>query len=108
MIDQDQEANEMLWYCKYKWHQNTTVDALRSRILEQDAAGTNKPDRIRGWYDLAGGGAGFMLIETDDPGELTNMLQPYMDLLSWDVHAVTEQQSYEGIIETFRERAPAS
>jgi hypothetical protein len=36
------------------------------------------------------------------------MLQPYMDLLSWDVHAVTEQQSYEGIIETFRERETAS
>ena len=44
----------MLWYCKYKWHPNTTVEALRKRILEQDAAGTNQPKRIRGWYDLAG------------------------------------------------------
>ena len=95
----------MLWYCKYKWHPNTTVEALRKRILEQNAAGTNQPKRIRGWYDLAGGGAGFMLIETDDPRELTNMLQPYMDLLSWDVHAVTEQPSYDSVIESFRQKA---
>jgi hypothetical protein len=97
----------MLWYCKYKWHPNTTVEALRSRILEQDSAGTNKPDQIRGWYDLAGGGGGFMLIETDDARELTNMLQPYMDLLSWDVHALIEQPSYKAIVESFREKAAA-
>ena len=45
-----------------------------------------------------------MLIETDEPRELTNMLQPYMDLLSWDVHAVTEQPSYAAIIESFRKK----
>jgi hypothetical protein len=26
----------MLWYCKFKWHSRTTVEALRHRILEQD------------------------------------------------------------------------
>jgi hypothetical protein len=46
-----------------------------------------------------------MLIETDEPRELTDMLQPYMDLLSWDVHAVSEQVSYEETIESFRRRA---
>jgi hypothetical protein len=45
-----------------------------------------------------------MLIETDNPRELTDMLQPYMDLLSWDVHAVTEQASYEALVKTFREK----
>jgi hypothetical protein len=95
----------MLWYCKFKWHRHTTVEALRRRILEQDTVGTNQPTRIRGWYDLAGGGAGFMLIETDEPGELTDMLQPYMDLLAWDVHAVAEQPSYEAIIGSFRQKA---
>ena len=98
----------MLWYCRYRWHSNTTVEALRRRILEQDSAGTNHPERIRGWYDLAGGGAGFMLLETDVPGELTDMLQPYMDLLDWDVHAVTEQLAYESLVGTFRERVAAS
>jgi hypothetical protein len=33
------------------------------------------------------------------------MLQPYMDLLSWDVHAVSEQAAYEETIESFRRRA---
>ena len=67
----------MLWYCKFKWHSHTTVETLRRRILEQESAGTNHPERIRGWYDLAGGGAGFMLIDTDEPRELADMLQPY-------------------------------
>jgi hypothetical protein len=95
----------MLWYCKFKWHPNTSAEGLRRRILEQDDAGTNHPERVRGWYNLAGGGAGFMLIETDEPYELTDMLQPYMDLLSWDVHGVSEQPSYEETIESFRRRA---
>lgn len=97
----------MLWYCRYKWHANATVEALRRRVMEQDSAGTNHPERIRGWYDLAGGGAGFMLLETDEPGELTDMLQPYMDLLDWDVHAVTEQPSYDTLLGAFREHATA-
>ena len=33
----------MLWYCKFKWHPQTTAEALRRRILEQDEAGTNHP-----------------------------------------------------------------
>jgi hypothetical protein len=95
----------MLWYCKFKWHSHTTVETWRRRILEQESAGTNHPERIRGWYDLAGGGAGFMLIDTDEPRELADMLQPYMDLLAWDVHAVTEQPSYAAIIGSFRQKA---
>jgi hypothetical protein len=46
-----------------------------------------------------------MLIDTDEPRELADMLQPYMDLLAWDVHAVTEQPSYAAIIGSFRQKA---
>jgi len=67
----------MLWYCRFKWHPQTSAEALRKRILEQDDAGTNHPERVRGWYNLAGGGAGFMLIETEEPRELTDMLSHY-------------------------------
>jgi len=28
-----------------------------------------------------------LLVETDDPRQLTAFLQPYMDLISFDVHA---------------------
>ncbi|MGW3472137.1 hypothetical protein ACWDKQ_27560 [Saccharopolyspora sp. NPDC000995] len=31
-----------------------------------------------------------MLVDTCDPHELTDLLQPYMDLVSWNVHAVYE------------------
>jgi hypothetical protein len=61
---------------------------------------------IRGWYNLAGGGAGFLLVETDDPRELTQFLQPYMDLIRWNVHAVYELP-YEETIEAFRRQIQA-
>jgi hypothetical protein len=43
-----------------------------------------------------------LLIETDDAAELTDLLQPYMDLVAWDVHAVYELP-YEDTVERFRE-----
>jgi len=78
----------MLWYCAFKWHAHTTREQVAQRILEQHQAGCNRrPESLKGWYNLAGGGAGFLLVESDDPRQLTAFLQPYMDLMSWDVHA---------------------
>lgn len=78
----------MLWYCRFKWHPNTTRPMVAQRIVQQHDAGANRPDHIKGWYNLAGGGAGFLLVETEDPRELTAFLQPYMDLMDFDVHAI--------------------
>ena len=79
----------MLWYCRFQWHTHTTRQQVAQRILEQHQTRNNRrPESLRGWYNLAGGGAGFLLVETEDPRELTAFLQPYMDLISWDVHAV--------------------
>ena len=94
----------MLWHCKFTWFPGTTRDEVAERVLQQHEAGTNHPDSIRGWFNLAGGGAGFMLVETDDIKQLTEMLQPYMDLMSWDVHALHELQ-YDSEIERLRELA---
>ena len=80
----------MLWYCRFTWHPGTSPQQVRQRIVQQDEAGTNRPENIRGWYNLAGGGAGFLLIETQDPRELNELLQPYMDLMSFDVRAIYE------------------
>ena len=100
----DTGGDGMLWYCKFKWHPNTSADgrcgagsSSRTRpartIRSGSGAGTTSPVAA----------AGFMLIETDEPRELTDMLQPYMDLLSWDVHAVSEQEHRaEETIESFR------
>ncbi len=78
----------MLWYCKFKWHPETTREQVTKRIVRQHEQGTNHPERIKGWYNLAGGGAGFLLVETDNPHDLTVFLQPYMDLIDFDVHAI--------------------
>ncbi len=92
----------MLWYCRYKWTKNTTFEQVAERVLACHENGTNIPDKIRGWYDLAGGGAGFLLVETDDPEDLTRLLQPYMDLMDVDVHCVIEND-YNQTIERLRE-----
>jgi hypothetical protein len=44
-----------------------------------------------------------MLIDTDEPRELTEVLQPYMDLVSWNVHAVDELP-YKTTVAEFRKQ----
>jgi Domain of unknown function (DUF3303) len=78
----------MLFICEYTWQPKTTADQVRARMKTQHKEGTNHPERFKGYYGLAGGGAGFILVEVDDHRDLTEMLQPYMDLVSWDVRAI--------------------
>jgi hypothetical protein len=89
----------MLWYCSFTWYPQTTRQQVAKRIVQQHDAGLNRPERIRGWYNLAGGGAGFLLVESDDPREMTAFLQPYMDLMSFDVRAVYELDYAERVEE---------
>jgi hypothetical protein len=101
-IKKDKGGNAMLWYCKFKWHANTNHQQMARRVVEQHEAGTNHPERIKGWYNLAGGGAGFLFVETDHPQDLTAFLQPYMDLMDVDVHAVYALD-YEEMIQELRQ-----
>lgn len=96
----------MLWYCKFCWHEHTTREQVARRVIQQHEAGATHPERIKGWYNLAGGGAGFLLIEADDPHELTAFLQPYMDLMRVDVHAVYPLD-YDRMIDELRQVAQA-
>ncbi len=92
----------MLFLCQFTWFPGTTREQVAQRLVRQHDAGLNYPERIRGWYNLAGGGAGFLIVEYDDPKELTGFLQPYMDLMSWDVRAITENV-YESRLEELRQ-----
>ena len=74
----------MLYYCAYTWHSGTNAQKAGERFLQQEAAGLHFPETWRGWYALAGGGSGFLLVETEDHRQLTQMLQPYMELVSWE------------------------
>ena len=79
----------MLFYCAYTWHAQTTREQVLDRMAQLQAQGsTPPPEQLHGWYTLAGGGAGFALVETTDVRQLTQWFQPYMDLMSWDVRAI--------------------
>jgi hypothetical protein len=52
---------------------------------------------------LAGGGAGFMLIDTDRPRQLMEILQPYMDLVSWG-RLRRLRAAYATTVEEFRKQ----
>jgi uncharacterized protein DUF3303 len=67
----------MLYYCAYTWHSDAMQQKVAQRFLQQEEAVLHHPERWRGWYALAGGGSGFLLVETEDPRVLTAMLQPY-------------------------------
>ena len=94
----------MLWLCSFTWFPNTRREEVAERIVRQHDAGMNHPERIRGWYNLAGGGAGCLLVDYDDPRELTAFLQPYMDLMSFDVRGIYEI-NYEQRVAELREVA---
>ena len=89
----------MLWYCRFKWHSNTTRAHVAQRLVQRHEAGLNNPERIKGWYNLVGGGAGFLLVEVDDPREVNAFLVPYMDLMSFDVRGIYEVNYDERIAE---------
>ena len=93
----------MLWYCAFTWYPGTTQEEVRKRVLQQHEMGQNRPEQIRGYYNLVGGGAGFLIIESDDPQELNATLTPYMDLMSFDVRAITEV-NYDALIEQIRQQ----
>ena len=97
----------MLWYCAFTWYPQTTRQQVAKRVVQQHDAGLNRPERIKGWYNLAGGGSGFLIVEGDDPRELTSFLQPYMDLMSFDVRAIY-QLEYKQRIEELRQIAQQS
>ena len=89
----------MLWLCSFTWFPNTKREQVAQRVVQQHDAKLNHPERIKGWYNLVGGGAGFLLVETNDPREVTAFLQPYMDLMSFDVRGAYEVNYTERIKE---------
>jgi len=46
----------MLWYCAFTWYPHTTRAQVAQRVVQQHEAGANYPERMKGWYNLVGGG----------------------------------------------------
>lgn len=80
----------MLYYCEYAWNQGTTEQDIDRRLVEQ-LDGTMSGAQIRGYYELVGGAAGFLLVEADDPNAVRGLLLPFSDLMHWDVRAIVER-----------------
>jgi hypothetical protein len=97
----------MLFYCRFTWYPGTSREDVGRRLLEQDNLGASHPERIKGWYTLAGGGAGFLMIEADAPEEVSEIVEPYMDLMAWDVHAVSTND-YKATVANMRRELGAS
>jgi hypothetical protein len=76
------------------------------RLLQQHELGTNHPERIKAWYTLAGGGAGFLIVDADHPHEVSEILEPYMDIIGWDVHAIAETP-YDETLENIKKELTA-
>jgi hypothetical protein len=95
------EIAAMLFYCGYAWFSNTRPEEVWERVVHQHERGSNAPELIRGWYDFAGGGSGFLIVETDDVRELTSMLRPYIDLMSLDIRPLSENK-YDETIDQIR------
>jgi hypothetical protein len=95
------EVGAMLYHCQFTWFPGTRREEVARRVVQQHDAGLNHQERIRGWYNLVGGGSGFLIVDYDDPREVTAFLQPYMDLMSFDVRAIYELE-YEQRIEQLR------
>ena len=87
----------MLWCCRFSRLPGVMPEQVRHRLVLQDAAGTNQPERIRSWYNLVDGGSGFVVIEADDLRDVNAILDPYRDLLAWDVDEVVERR-YQAVL----------
>jgi len=92
----------MLYYCAYTWNPGVTIEDVGPAILEQHDAGTMHPEWIRGYYGLVGGGAGFLILDVDDPHALNEMLAPSMRHMTWDIRAIVPYD-YDQDIEEFRQ-----
>jgi len=84
------------YYCEYTWNQGTTQAAVDRRLVEL-LDGKPLGAAIRGYYDLVGGGAGFLILETDDPGDVAALLTPFTDLMRWDVRAIVARDLQQSI-----------
>ncbi len=78
----------MLFYAAFTTHPHTTIAQIRDRHDAQYRADALHTERWRGFYGFAGGGAGFLLIEAEDAPTITAILEPYQDLVRWDVRAI--------------------
>jgi hypothetical protein len=76
---------------RYTWHPGTTLDQITALMAEGAAREAASDVTVRGYYGLVGGGAGYFLLEADEPQRINDDLVPSMGLVAWDVRQVIER-----------------
>ncbi len=94
----------MLYVAEYTWHPGTTLDDVLR--IQAEGATTYEASgvRVRGYYGLVGGGAGYLLLDADDPQAINDFLVPSMGVMAWDVRQVIERDFGHEIAEAARQR----
>lgn len=92
----------MLYVCQYTWQPGKSADEIGRRFVELSQS-RDPAIKIHHYYVLVGGGAGLLVVETDDPQALSRTLTRWMDLISWDVRAVFET-TVDETAQRFREQ----
>lgn len=78
----------MLWFCHYRARDGVGNKELMERYGPPGEGESFEMFKgIVAWYAFAGLTEGVVIIEMDDPMELTGILQPCRHLIDWEVHA---------------------
>lgn len=80
----------MMWMCRYRRLDGVSTRRLADRFLREHDSGRARPGWMRGWYRAADGQGGCVMIETTTADELRTLLEPYAELVHWEVDAVQE------------------
>jgi len=73
------------------WHPGTTMDQVTELMAEGAEREASSGVTVRGYDGLVGGGAGYVLLEADEPQRTNDDLVPSMGLVAWDVRQVIER-----------------
>jgi hypothetical protein len=67
---------------QYTWHPGTTIEQITRFMAEGAEREATSGVTVRGYYGLVGGGAGYFLLEADDPQRINDYLVPPMGLVA--------------------------
>jgi len=89
----------MLYMCSYTWNAGTTAENVRKVLARPNAAYDSGKVRVLGYYGIVGGGAGYLLVEADEPQSVNEILVPTMGAIAWDVRQVIERDFAEELVQ---------
>ena len=94
----------MLYVAEYTWHPGTTLEDVVRLQAEGASSLASSGVTVRGYYGLVGGGAGYLLLEADDPQRINDFLVPTMGRIAYDVRQVIERDFAQEVAAAAQQR----